>query len=109
MERFRVERLEGIEPYGLIPWIKVENMKLDKRKKYIMVLDVETTNNDMTSKFNDGLVYDIGFGIYDLKGKAYCERSYCIKEIFEDKSLMNSAYYREKLPIYYKELEQGKR
>ena len=79
-------------------------MKLDKRKKYIMVLDVETTNNDMTSKFNDGLVYDIGFGIYDLKGNAYCERSYCIKEIFEDKSLMNSAYYKEKLPKYYEEV-----
>lgn len=84
-------------------------MKLDKRKKYIMVLDVETTNNDMTSKFNDGLVYDIGFGIYDLKGNTYCERSYCIKEIFEDKSLMNSAYYKEKLPKYYEELRQGKR
>ena len=84
-------------------------MKLDKRKKYIMVLDVETTNNDMTSKFNDGLVYDIGFGIYDLKGNVYCERSYCIKEILEDKSLMNSAYYKEKLPKYYEELKQGKR
>lgn len=84
-------------------------MKLDKRKKYIMVLDVETTNNDMTSKFNDGLVYDIGFGIYDQKGNTYCERSYCIKEIFEDKNLMNSAYYKNKLPKYYEELKQGKR
>lgn len=84
-------------------------MKLDKRKKYIMVLDVETTNNDMTSKFNDGLVYDIGFGIYDQKGNTYCERSYCIKEIFEDKELMNSAYYKNKLPKYYEELKQGKR
>lgn len=84
-------------------------MKLDKRKKYIMVLDVETTNNDMTSKFNDGLVYDIGFGIYDQKGNTYCERSYCIKEIFEDKELMNSAYYKDKLPKYYEELKQGKR
>ena len=84
-------------------------MKLDKRKKYIMVLDVETTNNDMTSKFNDGLVYDIGFGIYDQKGNTYCERSYCIKEIFEDKELMNSAYYKDKIPKYYEELKQGKR
>lgn len=84
-------------------------MKLDKRKKYFMVLDVETTNNDMKSKFNDGLVYDIGFGIYDQKGNAYCERSYCVKEIFEDKNLMNSAYYKNKLPKYYEELKQGKR
>ena len=84
-------------------------MKLDKRKKYFMVLDVETTNNDMTSKFNDGLVYDIGFGIYDKQGNTYCERSYCVKEIFNDKNLMNSAYYKEKLPKYYEELKQGKR
>lgn len=84
-------------------------MKLDKRKKYFMVVDVETTNNDMTSKFNDGLVYDLGFGIYDKQGNKYCERSYCIKEIFEDKELMNSAYYKEKLPKYYKEIKEGKR
>jgi DNA polymerase III epsilon subunit-like protein len=84
-------------------------MKLDKRKKYFMVLDVETTNNDMTSKFNDGLVYDIGFGVYDKQGNTYCERSYCVKEIFNDKNLMNSAYYKEKLPKYYEELKQGKR
>ena len=84
-------------------------MKLDKRKKYFMVLDVETTNNDMTSQFNDGLVYDIGFGIYDQKGNTYCERSYCIKEIFEDKNLMNLAYYKNKLPKYYEELKQVKR
>lgn len=35
-------------------------MEIDKRKKYLMVLDVETTNNDMTQNvYNDGLVYDI--------------------------------------------------
>jgi hypothetical protein len=63
----------------------------------------------MTSKFNDGLVYDIGFGVYDKQGNTYCERSYCVKEIFNDKNLMNSAYYKEKLPKYYEELKQGKR
>ena len=37
-------------------------MKVDKRKKYVMVLDVETTNNIMEKGCpNDGLVYDIGF------------------------------------------------
>lgn len=79
-------------------------MKLDKRKKYFMVLDVETANN-----IENSLVYDIGFGIYDKQGNTYCERSYCVKEIFNDKSLMNSAYYKEKLPKYYEELKQGKR
>ena len=58
-------------------------MKVDKRKKYIMVLDVETTNNNMESKFNDGLVYDIGFVIMDKKGNIYAKRSFAIKEIFD--------------------------
>ena len=40
-------------------------IKVDKRKKYLMVLDVETTNNQKNSKFNYGLVYDIVFLICD--------------------------------------------
>ena len=86
-------------------------MKIDKRKKYFIVLDVETTNNNMEDKNapNDGLVYDLGFAIYDKKGNCYAERSFIIKEIFEDTDLMNTAYYKEKLPKYYKEIEEGKR
>lgn len=82
-------------------------MKIDKRKKYIMVLDVETTNNDMTSNFNDGLVYDIGFTIIDKNGKMYAKRSFAIKEIFDNKELMNTAYYKNKLPKYYEKLKKG--
>lgn len=86
-------------------------MKIDKRKKYFIVLDVETTNNNMEDRKapNDGLVYDLGFGVFDKKGNCYCERSFVIKEIFYDKDLMNTAYYREKLPKYYEEIRQGKR
>lgn len=82
-------------------------MKIDKRKKYIMVLDTETTNNNMESKFNDGLVYDIGFTIADKKGNVYAKRSYAVKEIFDWKELMDTAYYKNKLPKYYEKLENG--
>lgn len=75
-------------------------MKIDKRKKYVMVLDVETANTT-DSKHNDSLVYDIGFTIIDKKGNIYAERSFCIKEIFDWVELMQSAYYAEKRPIYY--------
>ena len=75
-------------------------MKIDKRKKYVMVLDVETANTT-DSKHNDSLVYDIGFTIMDKKGNIYAERSFCIKEIFDWVELMQSAYYAEKRPIYY--------
>ena len=82
-------------------------MKIDKRKKYIMVLDTETTNNNMESKFNDGLVYDIGFTIADKKGNIYAKRSYAVKEIFDWTELMDTAYYKNKLPKYYEKIAKG--
>ena len=82
-------------------------MKIDRRKTYIMVLDVETTNNHMESKFNDGLVYDLGFTIIDKKGNIYAKRSYAISEIFDDKELMDTAYYKQKLPKYFERLAKG--
>lgn len=81
-------------------------MKIDKRKKYFLVLDTETTNNDFNSSFNDGLVYDIGYIIIDKKGKIYAKKSFAVKEIFTDNSLMKTAYYINKLPLYYDKLQQ---
>lgn len=84
-------------------------MKVDKRKKYVMVLDVETTNNNMEKGAkNDGLVYDIGFVICDKQGNIYCKRSFAIKEIFDWTELMSTAYYYKKLPKYYEKLAKGK-
>ena len=83
-------------------------MKIDKRKKYIIVLDVETTNNQIENKKapNDGLVYDIGFVVTDKKGHIYAKRSFAIKDIIMDKELMDTAYYKQKLPIYWDRLEK---
>ena len=84
-------------------------MKIDKRKKYIMVLDVETTNNIMENNApNDNLVYDIGFVVCDKKGKIYAKHSFAIKEIFDWKELMDTAYYKKKLPLYFERLLTGK-
>lgn len=81
-------------------------MKIDKRKKYLMTLDVETTNNQIGVKnaLNDGLVYDIGFTIHDKQGNIYAKRSFAIKEIILDKDLMDTAYYKQKLPIYWERI-----
>ena len=80
-------------------------MKIDKRKKYLMVLDVETTNNNMEKGAkNDGLVYDIGFVVCDKQGNIYCKRSYVVQEIFDWTELMSTAYYYKKLPKYYERL-----
>lgn len=81
-------------------------MKIDKRKKYLMVLDVETTNNNMEKGAkNDGLVYDIGYTVTDKKGNIYVKKSFAIKEIFDWKELMSTAYYKNKLPLYFKKLK----
>lgn len=81
-------------------------MKIDKRKKYLMTLDVETTNNQIGVKNapNDGLVYDIGFTIHDKQGNIYAKRSFAIKEIILDKYLMDTAYYKQKLSIYWEKI-----
>ena len=84
-------------------------MKIDKRKKYLMVLDVETTNNNMEKGAkNDGLVYDIGFVVCDKQGNICCKRSYAVQEIFDWTELMSTAYYYKKLPKYYERLANNK-
>ena len=87
-------------------------MKIDKRKKYVLVVDVETTNNtNITDRNapNDGLCYDVGYGVYDKQGNEHVAKSYAVSEIFFDKDLMDSAYYKDKLPKYYEELKKGTR
>lgn len=80
--------------------------KIDNRKTYLMVLDVETTNSNIKKgQKNDGLVYDLGLTVIDKKGHIYEKRSFAIKEIFDWKELMSTAYYKNKLPKYYKKLK----
>lgn len=82
---------------------KAAKTKIDRRKHYIMMLDVETAGG-----LDQKLVYDFGFAIADKQGNIYEERSFVIEEIFSQTDLMNSAYYSEKLPLYHEGLETGK-
>ena len=52
---------------------------MDRRKKYYLVVDVETANSTQ-----EALVYDLGFAICDKKGNIYVEKSYVITDIFFD-------------------------
>lgn len=86
--------------------------KIDKRKKYIAVVDTETANGFMENgKINlfYSLVYDYGYIIRDKAGNILVARSFAIAEIFLDKELMSSAYYAEKIPQYWEEIKSGKR
>lgn len=79
--------------------------KIDRRKSYFMVLDIETANST-----EQGLAYDIGFAVADRKGKIYESRSLMIAEMFYgENDLMQSAYYAKKLPQYWEQLLNGER
>lgn len=82
---------------------KLGEVKIDKRKKYIMCLDVETAGN-----IGKPLVYDLGFAITDKKGNIYQKFSFVVEEIFDDRKLMETAYYACKIPFYLQDLENGK-
>lgn len=77
-----------------------------RKNTHAFVLDTETANS-----INFPLPYDIGFSIIKLATEEVVERhSLCIYEIYaEQKEMMKSAYYAEKLPQYEEELASGER
>ena len=68
------------------------------------MIDTETTNN-----IDDPIVYDIGFAVVDRTGKVYETHSYAIADVILDDEMMSTAYYAEKLPQYWEEIQNGKR
>lgn len=77
--------------------------KIDRRRHYFIVFDTETAN-----AIDCPLVYDIGWAVVDKHGNVYRTRSFINREIFFlEKDLMQSAYYAEKLPLYYERIKNG--
>lgn len=79
-----------------------KHLKKDKRKKYILVIDVETAGS-----LNQPLIYDLGCAVMDKKGKIYYKSSFIIKDIFKNSDLMNGAYYKNKIPKYKDDIRNG--
>lgn len=85
--------------------------KVDRRKKYIMVLDTETANiieqKGGGIDFTKGLVYDCGFCITDKSGRIYESVSFINKDIFYNRpDLMQSCYFASKIADYQIEIEK---
>ena len=74
------------------------------RNEFVMMIDTETTN-DMDSP----LVYDVGYQIFSLARGVVVSRSFVNVDIFTDKELMESAYFKDKIPQYLDEIHEGKR
>jgi hypothetical protein len=73
------------------------------RKQNFLLLDVETAGG-----LGNPLIYDLGFAIVNREGEVLEKHSFLIKEIFNEPTLMNSAYYAEKIPSYVNELKNSK-
>ena len=92
------------------------NNKLDKRRKYYLVLDCETATLPYASQFEGEqrkaiaiakpLIYDLGWKIIDGNGKVYRRKSYLITEIFSVPYIFNTAYYASKRPLYIEKLRK---
>ena len=87
--------------------------KIDRRKTYYGMVDVETCPLDNKLEKvdpNNMWVYDIGFAIIDKYGKVYERFSFVVRDIFfDEKDLMKSSYYANKLPQYYRDIQNGSR
>ena len=71
--------------------------------KYL-ILDTETANT-----LDDPLVYDVGFAVIDENGVVYEKASFVNADVFLDKDLMATAYFKEKVPQYWNEIKDGSR
>lgn len=79
--------------------------KIDRRKKYYLMIDTETTNT-----IEEPLTYDIGYAVVDKHGNVYKTGSFIVTDIMfanKEVNLMASAYYMAKLPLYFEKLHNN--
>ena len=73
-------------------------------KEFFVVLDTETTNS-----IDDPLAYDVGFAVVNDEGRVFEAYSFVVAEVFLDKELMENAYFKEKIPMYWEDIKAGRR
>lgn len=86
---------------------------MDKRISYKIVIDTETCplDRDFQGVMPQNMwVYDCGWAVVDKRGNVYKTRSFINSDVFlEEKELMKSAYYSNKIPAYWEDIKAGKR
>lgn len=90
---------------------------MPKRKLYL-TLDTETATlpfadqiaRNAKEKQNIAiakpLIYDIGWCIHDSKGRILTKRSFLVNEIFSVPAVFNTAYYKDKRPLYLQKIRE---
>lgn len=86
---------------------------LDPRVSYKIVIDTETCplDRDLEEVLPSNMwVYDCGWAVVDRRENVYVTRSFVNADIFlDEKPLMQSAYYAEKVPQYWEDIKAGRR
>lgn len=86
---------------------------MDRRINYLIGIDTETCNGleiDGKVDLSQSIVYDIGWVVTDKQGRIYEQRSFLIYEVFVAmKDVMKSAYYANKIPMYWEQVKSGQR
>lgn len=86
---------------------------MDRRINYKIVLDTETCPLDREAEGvtpENMFAYDFGWVVTDKRGRVYRERSFVNADIFlDEKALMQSAYYANKIPMYWEDIKMGRR
>lgn len=90
-----------------------------KKPRLYLVLDCETATlpfvNEMNLSTNDKkkiaiakpLIYDIGWQVIDAKGYIYSRHAFLVQETFFVPNVFNTAYYKEKRPLYMQKYQNG--
>lgn len=73
-------------------------------EKNVIVLDTETTND-----IECPLTYDIGWLVTTYEGEPVKAYSYVVADVFLDKELMESAFFKDKVPQYWDDIKNGSR
>lgn len=91
--------------------------KYDRRRKYYLILDCETATlphaidyiGEQRKRISIAkpLIYDLGWQVVDRAGRIYAKKNYLISEIFSVPSVFDTAYYKDKRPIYLEKLDKG--
>lgn len=91
--------------------------KYDRRRKYYLILDCETATlphaidyiGEQRKRISIAkpLIYDLGWQVVDRAGRVYAKKNYLISEIFSVPSVFDTAYYKDKRPIYLEKLDKG--
>ena len=93
--------------------------KKGKKAQRFLVLDCETATLPFVSEWKltaeqkqkiaiaKPLIYDIAWQIIDRNGYVYAQHSFLVQETFFVPAVFNTAYYRDKRPLYMEKFEAG--